>query len=345
MASKQWFIPQINDFVSLGTTKKAKQGYIRYVGPLIGSKYSGIYYGIQLDQSDGKNNGTLDGNKYFECRKNHGLFTKRSKIKKVVIKHKSSEYNMQLVISHFASKSTHRLPFDIYQIILFYIPPQKLYFTKDQRGLNWFKIQKNRLQISTPTRTADAIKIRNRSKKKPEEPKIALLRFKDNCVSQNDLSTIHQTFPLRQWKHSNFTTFKLSLYLKCVGHYSSWVVPYDSDDGSEHTNWPVFIVLDAFKSNKYKYKEKKIWLSQRVAKDPDGKSDKQHVSLFGERMDGGNKWRYWVQTQIQRRDNIISDKIEPHNPIEIGFQFPHYEDRWNYRNSNVKILKQEWTFY
>ena len=175
--SKQWFIPQINDFVSLGTKKNPKQGYIRYIGPLMGKKYNGVYYGIELEKSDGKNDGKLDGNKYFQCKKNYGIFTRRNKIKKIVIKHKSFEYKMGLLMSSFMGQMINSFPFEIYQMILFYIPPQKLYFTKDQRNINWFKIHKTKLKISTPKNDGPP-KNRTYGKKENEDPRMALLRFK-----------------------------------------------------------------------------------------------------------------------------------------------------------------------
>lgn len=345
---ENWFIPQINDFVSLGTAKKPKQGYIRYIGPLIGAKYNGIFYGIELDQSIGKNNGSLDGNKYFQCKKNYGLFTKRNKIKKIILKNKSFEYKMELVMTHFMGESLHRLPFEIYQMISFYIPPQKLTFTKDQRGINWFKIHKSRLRAFSPTRGVKADPYKGHDGdyggKKKWNPKIALLRFKDNSGPRNDLGTIHQTFPIRQWKHNNFKKFKLSLFLKCIGHFSQWTIPFDSDDGDETTQYPRFLVLDAFKANEYQYKDKKIWLNITFGKNgnlPRVEFDKWQIHLFGERINDGNQWRYWVETGKE----FVSKKIEPNNPIEIGFEFPYMISTWSCVNSNVQILKQKWTFY
>eukprot|EP01084_Bolivina_argentea_P202960 346683_1 len=348
MASKQWFVPQINDLVSLGTVKKPKQGYILYIGPLIGDKYKGIYYGIELDRSDGKNNGSLDGNKYFKCKKNYGIFTKRNKIKKMIIKHKSFEYKMELLMSHFMHISnikSHILPFDIYKMILFYIPPPKLYFTKDQRGIGWFKIHKNRLKVNTPIMDEKTKTNKTYSSKKKDEPKMVLLRFKDNSISHNDLGAIHQTLPNRQWKQSNFQTFELRLSLKCIGHFSSWVVPYDSDDGSESTKWPVFLILDAFKANEYKYKDKKVLLEVTFGDNSilkwNSKFDEQMLCLFGEKIDeGNNKWRYWVKTC-----GGVSKKIEPKNAIEVGFKFPYAKTTWVGINSNVQIKKQQWKFY
>ncbi len=337
----------MNDFVSLGTSKNPKQGYIRYIGPLIGNKYSGIYYGIELEKSNGKNDGKLDGNKYFQCKKNYGIFTKRHKIKKIIIKHKSFEYKMESLMSSFMGKTINIFPLEIYQMILFYIPPPKLYFTKDQRGISWFTIYKTKLKISTPKPEGNKNMVYG--KKKKDDPRIALLRFKDNSVSANNLNVIHSTFPLRQWRHSqcNFNVFELKLSLKVFGFFSEWVVPYDSDDGQAVTQWPKFLILDAFSANEYKYKDKKIKLKHDLKKKMNFsmKSNQSWVILCGERMDndeaGIGKWRYWVRSECGGE----SVKVECKNAIEIGFQFPWCHSTWICINSNVQITKQQWKFY
>ena len=38
--------------------------------------------GVELDQPQGKNDGSVDGTRYFTCKPNHGLFTASSKVKR-----------------------------------------------------------------------------------------------------------------------------------------------------------------------------------------------------------------------------------------------------------------------
>lgn len=47
---------------------------VRYVGP---TKFApGDWIGVELDIEDGKNNGTVQGVKYFECQDRYGKFYK-----------------------------------------------------------------------------------------------------------------------------------------------------------------------------------------------------------------------------------------------------------------------------
>ncbi|CAF1147699.1 unnamed protein product [Adineta ricciae] len=66
-------IYQVNDRVSLS---KNRSGTVRYAGPtLLGS---GIWYGIELDTSDGLHDGCLniEGQRYFQCKSQHGIFVR-----------------------------------------------------------------------------------------------------------------------------------------------------------------------------------------------------------------------------------------------------------------------------
>ncbi|CAF1316845.1 unnamed protein product [Rotaria sordida] len=55
-----------------------KSGTIRFIGEM--SIKTGIWYGIELDEPVGKNNGSLDGHIYFKCQDKHGIFVRRDKI-------------------------------------------------------------------------------------------------------------------------------------------------------------------------------------------------------------------------------------------------------------------------
>ncbi|CAF3640525.1 unnamed protein product [Adineta steineri] len=71
---------QVTERVSLS---KNRSGTVKYVGPtLLGS---GIWYGIELDSSDGLHDGCLnaDGPRYFQCKPQHGIFVRGFNLKKL----------------------------------------------------------------------------------------------------------------------------------------------------------------------------------------------------------------------------------------------------------------------
>ncbi|CAF3940139.1 unnamed protein product [Rotaria sordida] len=64
--------------VNTGHSIYNKSGTIRFIGEM--SIKTGIWYGIELDEQVGKNNGSLDGHIYFKCQDKHGIFVRRDKI-------------------------------------------------------------------------------------------------------------------------------------------------------------------------------------------------------------------------------------------------------------------------
>lgn len=43
---------------------------------------TGTWYGIELDKAAGKNDGSVNGVKYFSCKMKHGVFAPMSRIQK-----------------------------------------------------------------------------------------------------------------------------------------------------------------------------------------------------------------------------------------------------------------------
>lgn len=58
------------------------RGIVRYVGKMKNS--SGIWYGIELDHPIGKNDGSVDGERYFTCKSQRGVFCTAIKVKRVL---------------------------------------------------------------------------------------------------------------------------------------------------------------------------------------------------------------------------------------------------------------------
>jgi hypothetical protein len=71
-----------DDGPSLGTivtTVQGLKGVVRFRGST--SFSSGKWIGIELYEKNGKNDGSVQGVKYFTCQVNHGIFVKPSAIK------------------------------------------------------------------------------------------------------------------------------------------------------------------------------------------------------------------------------------------------------------------------
>ncbi|XP_053314032.1 dynactin subunit 1 isoform X4 [Spea bombifrons] len=60
---------------------KGHRGTVAYVGATLFA--SGKWVGVILDESKGKNDGTVQGRRYFSCEENHGIFVRQSQIQVV----------------------------------------------------------------------------------------------------------------------------------------------------------------------------------------------------------------------------------------------------------------------
>jgi hypothetical protein len=59
-----------------------KRGHVRFIGP---TKFgTGTWIGVELDQSAGKNDGSVKGVRYFSCVENRGVFVRADKLTQVI---------------------------------------------------------------------------------------------------------------------------------------------------------------------------------------------------------------------------------------------------------------------
>ncbi|CAG2065232.1 unnamed protein product, partial [Timema podura] len=59
-------------------TGKDVRGVVAYVGSTMFA--SGKWIGVVLDEPRGKNNGSIQGKTYFQCKENHGMFVRQSQL-------------------------------------------------------------------------------------------------------------------------------------------------------------------------------------------------------------------------------------------------------------------------
>ncbi|XP_062239809.1 dynactin subunit 1-like isoform X6 [Platichthys flesus] len=62
-------------------TGKGQRGTVAYIGATLFA--SGKWVGVVLDKPNGKNDGTVQGKRYFICEENHGIFVRQSQIQVV----------------------------------------------------------------------------------------------------------------------------------------------------------------------------------------------------------------------------------------------------------------------
>ncbi|KQK85522.1 dynactin subunit 1-like protein [Amazona aestiva] len=55
---------------------KGHRGTVAYVGATLFA--TGKWVGVILDEAKGKNDGTVQGRRYFTCEENHGIFVRQS---------------------------------------------------------------------------------------------------------------------------------------------------------------------------------------------------------------------------------------------------------------------------
>lgn len=57
---------------------KGQRGAVAYIGTTLFA--SGKWVGVILDEAKGKNDGTVQGKRYFTCDENHGIFVRQSQV-------------------------------------------------------------------------------------------------------------------------------------------------------------------------------------------------------------------------------------------------------------------------
>lgn len=93
-------IIEVGSIVIVQTTSGSKNGVVKYIGE---TKFAaGEWIGVRLEGPEGKNDGTVSGERYFECEPLYGIFVKRAQVK---LENKSSTSSTVSSSSSETSKS------------------------------------------------------------------------------------------------------------------------------------------------------------------------------------------------------------------------------------------------
>ena len=71
----------VGDRCEVSTESCAGQGFVAFIGRT--SFKDGVWVGVELDQPDGKNDGSVQGRRYFTCADKHGVMTQPENVRKV----------------------------------------------------------------------------------------------------------------------------------------------------------------------------------------------------------------------------------------------------------------------
>ena len=82
--------------IAVGQRVKAsgKIGTVRFIG--ITKFAAGEWFGVELDEPEGKNDGTTNGITYFPCKPEHGVFVRKIQVE---FKHLYIESTFVLIVS------------------------------------------------------------------------------------------------------------------------------------------------------------------------------------------------------------------------------------------------------
>ncbi|KAK6363330.1 hypothetical protein TWF730_000766 [Orbilia blumenaviensis] len=71
---------QVGKRCIVGEIADGRRGEVAYVGLVEKIPQGGVWVGVKLDEPTGKNNGSIDGVKFFEAGSNHGTFVRPNRV-------------------------------------------------------------------------------------------------------------------------------------------------------------------------------------------------------------------------------------------------------------------------
>eukprot|EP01083_Nonionella_stella_P001363 3924_1 len=97
-APKTRNMPRITVRDQVKCKKQQCNGTVRFIGTPYSVKDSGVFYGVELDEPIGKNNGTVKGRWYFTCKDRFGVFLNASGLTALTTPHDTNIIGSQQAI-------------------------------------------------------------------------------------------------------------------------------------------------------------------------------------------------------------------------------------------------------
>jgi len=72
---------------------------------------TGKWIGVALDEAKGKNNGTVQGKRYFTCEENHGIFVRQSQVRSSVTHSASDQQTVSVILCRLSGDVERPTPF------------------------------------------------------------------------------------------------------------------------------------------------------------------------------------------------------------------------------------------
>uniref|UniRef100_A0A3B4VHP2 Dynactin subunit 1 n=1 Tax=Seriola dumerili TaxID=41447 RepID=A0A3B4VHP2_SERDU len=139
-------------------TGKGQRGTVAYIGATLFA--SGKWVGVILDEAKGKNDGTVQGKRYFTCEENHGIFVRQSQIQ--VVEEGSSATSPDTPESGTAKIPRHKGSF----ILLTFLCPPALPSQEEESLRGQVKDLEEKLETLKMKRTEDKAKLKELEKHK-----------------------------------------------------------------------------------------------------------------------------------------------------------------------------------
>ncbi|XP_061106971.1 dynactin subunit 1-like isoform X1 [Conger conger] len=164
---------------------KGQRGSVAYIGTTVFA--TGKWVGVILDEPKGKNDGTVQGKRYFTCEENHGIFLRQSQIQLTNDGAESTSLDLHPKQENLESPKSNKMPSRA--------PGSAAFQTSNSRPLSIGETSEQSTPVETPL-TAPAVPSPSRTMVSPSTPSLAKASKEESLRAQvqdlqEKLETLH----------------------------------------------------------------------------------------------------------------------------------------------------------